>query len=162
MRFVLLVLAFLCADSAAFAQTPGGPPVNGVTVQLPPDCKLYHVDGLAVNVAITATIPLPPRSGFTTVLCGFDWTVTEDTTGSAQANVSWTATNLNVNPVGGTAISQYSIAATPSAVVSGAYYPGFLIRAVSPALPITISSPAAATHAQYSLNVYFTYKPVTP
>jgi hypothetical protein len=144
--------ALLVGTLVLTAVTAVGQPQLPVTLSGP--CTLVHKDA-AVNTAITLTIPAP-SVGRTIYLCGWDFQVTANGTGTAQINVLWTTTNLNGLAVG------YSIAGTASAMVSGAFYPGFLIQAQVPGQAVTIISPAVAAANAYSANAYYLYGPPLP
>lgn len=147
MKRLLIAFALLLLVPATFAQ---GPILNnGQSITLPYPCIPAHKD-LAVNNQVVLTVPAPPRGDLYVYICGWDWQAVQDGTATAQTNVLWTTTNF-----GGVA-AEYSFAATPNALVSGAFYypqpiaaPGFG--------PVIFTSPAAAAHVAYSVNVFYAY-----
>lgn len=151
-RLFILLACSVLLNSAAFAQGTQGtaPTLNGG--QSPTQgCSAAHQDQ-AVNVQVTLTIPASPVAEQFVYICGWDWQVSEDTTGSVQTNVLWTTVNLG-NPA---VKAGYSVAAAPNAIVSGNFTYPSPIRANTPGAVI-FQSPAAVAHNSYSLNVYYRY-----
>lgn len=146
-----LALIFAGVASIASAQ----PPVfDGQSQQALTACSVVHKDGAAVNVAINLVTPSPPP-GQRVYVCGIDLSVSNDGTGAVtQANVQFTSTNLNG--------WVYTYSATNAANTNGldkVFYPPFAIKAAVPDLPVVITSPAANTHAWYSINLYYYFAP---
>jgi hypothetical protein len=145
MKKLLLVLVLLAIP--AHAQPPT---VNGQGQAAVTPCRVLHSDA-AVNIAVTVTVPAPPSQDQFVYICGWDYTVSEDATGSTQTNVTFTTTNL------GNVKSEYSVGTAPNAIVSGNYTYPTPARADVNGQGVVFVSPAAATHNAYSLNVYYRY-----
>lgn len=147
-RLLLLISPLvLLVTFAAFA---GQPPVSttpGIGDQS--SCLVAHQDQ-AVNTQVTLT--LVPGQGQSVYICGWDYTVAQDGTGTAQTNVLWQTDNLN------NLSSEYSTSALPNSFISGNYQYIRPVRAQSPGF-VRFRSPAAATHNAYSLNVYYYFGP---
>lgn len=125
------------------------PVYNGQPVQVNP-CLAVHQDA-AVNTAVTLVVPAPSRSDLFVYICGWDWQVTANSTGTAQANVKWTTTNLSG------VLAEYSTAATAYVTISGNFTYPSPVKAQANNSAVTFISPAAATNNAYSVNAYYRY-----
>lgn len=112
---------------------------------------IQHGDA-AVNTTVTLTIT--PPSGQYVYLCGWDYQVTGNATGTAQSNVTWTTTGLP-----GTPKWQYSNAVGAQVSTYGTFYFRAPVKSNSPGTAVTIVSPAVAAQSAYSANAYFYYAP---
>lgn len=128
----------------------GNPPV--VVQQVPTDlraCSVAHNDQ-AVNVASpTATITITPPNGWYVYICGWDFQVVPNATGTASTNLKWTTSNL-----GGWAVEYSTAATTPYNYT--AYFP-VPIRAAQAGVAVTFITPAALLNVSYSHNAYYYY-----
>jgi hypothetical protein len=125
---------------------------NGQEQNRGQSCLVVHADGAAANAACTATTATPPPGQFVYVT-GIDVQISADATGAAVAALKTTSTNL-----WGWASVQ-SLVAGAGAYVTDHFAPAIPIRAQQSDLAVTVVSPAASTHAEYAINIYYYVAP---
>lgn len=105
----------------------------------------------AVNNQVTLTIT--PPSGQYVYLCGWDVTVSQNGTATANTNQSFTSTNI-----GGWAW-KYSLAATANLALPQAFFLPFPVKAAQPGTAVTIVSPSALANTAFNINAYYYFGP---
>ncbi len=144
----LLTVGLVALVAALFPHAHAQQTVNGVTIAAVPSCTNVHKDVAVNTAAITLTTATPPLGQYVYV-CGWDYQVAGDGTGTAILNALWTTTNLNGYAV------QFSTAVGAEVGTSGTFIFALPLKAQGPGFPVTVISPALAAHSTYSANLYY-------
>jgi hypothetical protein len=152
-RLVSCLIAVLVVSGTALAQQPQQTNPPTLVQQSPSDlraCTPAHSDAAVNN---TVTITITPPNGLYVYLCGWDYQVVQDATGTVQTNVKWTSTNL-----GGLAV-EYSTPLVVDGNTTQNFYYAVPLKAAQAGVAVTIVSPAAVLHTAYSANAYYYIAP---
>ena len=103
----------------------------------------------AVNNAVTLT--LTPPDGQHVYLCGWELTVSQNGTSTANTNLVFTSTNL-----GGWAYA-YSLAATANLSLTHAVRLAWPVKSTTATTAVTFVSPAAQTNTAFSISAFYFY-----
>lgn len=151
MRRLIVLLGLLAVLVAGPASAQGPVLIQQAPSMLTAATAVAHADA-AINVAVTATITVP--AGMYAYITALDWQVCTNATATAQANVTWTSTNLTGLPKW-----QYSIGATVNICQTFATNFANPLKSAAPGTNVTVVSPTAAAQNAYSVNVYYFLAP---
>lgn len=147
-----ILLGLLCAVPA-FAQTLPA----ATSVQQHPThqdaCTEISTANTTVNAQETLTIG-PPPSGQSVYISQLDLQASNDATGSAESNASFTSTNLN----GWIYVFSQAGTASTQGLDRNVTFPTGL-KAAGPGVKVTIVSPAAVTHVSFNIQACYWFAP---
>lgn len=117
------------------------------------NCTPTHTDA-AINTLVTIT--LTPPNGQFVYLCGWEYTVTNDATGTGPAFVTnkWTVSNMpGAAPT--TLTSVFSLPLTANIQIDQRYQYAIPIKSAQQGVAVVMSSPAINAHAAYSGTMWY-------
>ena len=149
-KLKLLIVAFvLSVLVGTAAQAQSVVPIQQVATRN--DVCSMMSTSTAVNALFNLT--LTPPNGQFVYLCGIDLVASQDATGNANTNLTFSTTGLN---------TWHYTFSNVSAVNTNVSYTSSWVGVVkSPTAggAVTFTSPTAAAHTAYSINVYYYYAP---